>query len=106
MRARVCRLLGPWISSEHSIIESGEDDEWDAMVTNPAPMFEEDGTAYMFYRGTQWPTKGEERIGPVTLFYQHFTQFHFVLGNSARSRYRPLCGASRVFASIFEVAGH
>jgi hypothetical protein len=34
------------------------------MVTNPAPLFPFDNsTAYLFFRGTNWPIDGYERIG-------------------------------------------
>ncbi len=58
-------LLGPWTKSRHLILTSGATNEWDAIVTNPAPLFPypDKTTAYVYYRGTQWPVNGLERIG-------------------------------------------
>jgi hypothetical protein len=36
------------------------------MVTNPAPLLLQNGTALLYFRGTQWPVNGEERIGLAT----------------------------------------
>ena len=36
---------------------------WDAMVTNPAPLVLPNGSALLFFRGTRWPIDGLERIG-------------------------------------------
>ena len=58
-------LLGPWTKSKTQLFPPGLTTEWDSTVTNPAPFFLDDGTAYVFYRGTQWPVSGEERIGLV-----------------------------------------
>jgi hypothetical protein len=33
------------------------------MVTNPSPLFLENGTAFIYFRGTKWPANGYERIG-------------------------------------------
>ena len=56
-------LLGPWNKSRHSILSPGGVDEWDAMVTNPAPLIMPSGEAYLYFRGTRWPKDGYERIG-------------------------------------------
>ena len=56
-------LEGPWNYSRHTMVTPGSVNDWDAMVTNPSPLFLADGTAYIFYRGTQWPVNGYERIG-------------------------------------------
>lgn len=57
-------LLGPWNKSKHELITRGGPNRWDAMVTNPAPLFPyPNETAYLFFRGTEWPHNGEERIG-------------------------------------------
>lgn len=56
-------LHGPWQASHHTMVPPGSVDDWDAMVTNPAPLFLANGTAYIYFRGTQWPSNGEERIG-------------------------------------------
>eukprot|EP00041_Stephanoeca_diplocostata_P036964 m.1375837 g.1375837 ORF g.1375837 m.1375837 type:complete len:428 (-) comp24961_c0_seq1:425-1708(-) len=56
-------IHGPWTSSRHNMIPPGSVNDWDAMVTNPAPLILDNGTAYLFYRGTQWPSNGYERIG-------------------------------------------
>ena len=56
-------LLGPWNSSRHNMVTPGSVDDWDAMVTNPAPLVLANGTAYLYYRGTKWPADGFERIG-------------------------------------------
>jgi hypothetical protein len=56
-------LLGPWNRTRHAMLSSGSPNEWDAMVTNPAPLFMPDGTAYLYFRGTRWPVDGYERIG-------------------------------------------
>ena len=54
---------GPWNYSHHTMVTPGSVDDWDAMVTNPAPLFLANGTAYLYYRGTMWPKDGYERIG-------------------------------------------
>eukprot|EP00040_Diaphanoeca_grandis_P044810 m.13662 g.13662 ORF g.13662 m.13662 type:complete len:495 (+) comp9802_c0_seq1:147-1631(+) len=57
-------IFGPWNQSKHTLITRGAIDRWDAMVTNPSPLFPfENETAYLFFRGTQWPASGYERIG-------------------------------------------
>ena len=56
-------LLGPWTQSRHTMVPPGSVDDWDAMVTNPAPLFLRNGTAIIYYRGTMWPKNGNERIG-------------------------------------------
>eukprot|EP00911_Craspedida_sp_UC1_P002430 UC1_evm4s1810 len=56
-------LLGPWNTSGHTMITPGSVNDWDAMVTNPAPLILSNGSAYIFYRGTRWPANGYERIG-------------------------------------------
>ena len=33
------------------------------MVTNPSPLFLQNGTALIYFRGTKWPADGYERIG-------------------------------------------
>eukprot|EP00933_Yihiella_yeosuensis_P072138 TRINITY_DN80448_c0_g1_i1.p1 TRINITY_DN80448_c0_g1~~TRINITY_DN80448_c0_g1_i1.p1 ORF type:complete len:411 (+),score=58.79 TRINITY_DN80448_c0_g1_i1:81-1313(+) len=57
-------ILGPWTKIKHELLTRGDPNRWDAMVTNPGPLFPfENETAYLFFRGTQWPVNGEERIG-------------------------------------------
>lgn len=56
-------VFGPWNESKHALLGPGDQNTWDTMVTNPAPLFLEDGTAYLYFRGTQWPVNGYERIG-------------------------------------------
>lgn len=56
-------LLGPWEYSHHTMVPPGSVDDWDAMVTNPSPLILDNGTSYIFFRGTQWPANGYERIG-------------------------------------------
>jgi hypothetical protein len=56
-------LLGPWTEGKHALLPDGAEDGWDTMVTNPAPLFMPDGTVYLYFRGTQWPVSGYERIG-------------------------------------------
>eukprot|EP00039_Didymoeca_costata_P021212 m.343793 g.343793 ORF g.343793 m.343793 type:complete len:489 (-) comp23315_c0_seq1:108-1574(-) len=56
-------LEGPWNYSHHTMVTPGSVDDWDAMVTNPSALIMADGTSYIFYRGTQWPANGYERIG-------------------------------------------
>lgn len=57
-------VFGPWNKSKHKLITDGDINRWDAMVTNPAPLFPfENETTYLFFRGTEWPHNGEERIG-------------------------------------------
>lgn len=57
-------LLGPWTKVEHALLPNGAEDRWDTMVTNPAPLFPFDNeTVYLFFRGTEWPVNGFERIG-------------------------------------------
>mmetsp|Transcript_48915 Transcript_48915/g.140087 ORF Transcript_48915/g.140087 Transcript_48915/m.140087 type:complete len:521 (-) Transcript_48915:44-1606(-) len=57
-------VLGPWKKSKSALISDGDPNAWDAMVTNPAPVFPfQNETAYIFYRGTQWPVNDQERIG-------------------------------------------
>lgn len=60
-------LTGPWNKSQHTILTSGVPGRWDAMVTNPAPLFPDKNstTAYLFFRGTNWPLDGYERIGTM-----------------------------------------
>lgn len=55
--------LGPWTKFEHAILPSGEPGKWDAMVTNPGPLILANGSALLFFRGTNWPIDGYERIG-------------------------------------------
>ena len=56
-------LLGPWTKSLHTILTPGEVGTWQAVVTNPGPLILDNGTALLFYRGTNWPVSGVERIG-------------------------------------------
>eukprot|EP00035_Acanthoeca_spectabilis_P016186 m.327240 g.327240 ORF g.327240 m.327240 type:complete len:272 (-) comp16491_c0_seq6:70-885(-) len=56
-------VLGPWTSSRHTMVPPGSVDDWDAMVTNPSPLFLANGSAFLYFRGTQWPANGDERIG-------------------------------------------
>ena len=56
-------LLGPWERSRHTMVTPGSVNDWDAMVTNPAPLFLKNGTSLIYYRGTKWPADGYERIG-------------------------------------------
>jgi hypothetical protein len=55
--------LGPWTKLQHAILPSGEPGTWSAMVTNPAPLILDNGTALLFFRGTNWPIDPYERIG-------------------------------------------
>ncbi|GMH50982.1 hypothetical protein TL16_g00918 [Triparma laevis f. inornata] len=45
-------LNGPWSIPSEPLIERGGEDEWDYVVTNPSPIIHEDGTTYLYYRGT------------------------------------------------------
>ena len=56
-------LLGPWTVLSHAVLPPGDTNDWDAMVTNPAPFIFPNGTALLYYRGTKWPIDGLERIG-------------------------------------------
>ena len=45
------------------MVTPGSVNDWDAMVTNPAPLFLKPGTSLIYYRGTKWPADGYERSG-------------------------------------------
>ena len=78
-------LLGPWTKSRHLILTSGATDEWDAIVTNPAPLFpyKDKTTAYVYYRGTQVITSVSVTNSAFTshicdLLLSSFPPFRFV----------------------------
>ena len=56
-------VMGPWAKVQHAMLSDGDMNRWDAMVTNPSPLFLANGTALLFFRGTQWPVNGQERVG-------------------------------------------
>ena len=58
-------LNGPWSDPElyGILVERGEVDEWDYVVTNPSPIILENGTTYMYYRGTPKYWNDGERGG-------------------------------------------
>eukprot|EP00935_MAST-01C_sp_MAST-1C-sp1_P000270 g270.t1 len=52
-------IEGPWMESAHAILPSGSPGSWAPLITD-----EKNSTAmYLFFRGTNWPVDGYERIG-------------------------------------------
>ena len=45
-------LLGPWSEPAGPLLEQGSVSAWDYVVTNPSPIILENGTTYLYYRGT------------------------------------------------------
>jgi hypothetical protein len=55
-------LNGPWSTPSGPLLERGSDDQWDYIVTNPAPVFLANGSVMLYFRGTPKFFKGDQTM--------------------------------------------